>query len=835
MTSVKHNGKKSKFNRLFTPLLHLKRSRPPKDRSGTEDAKYMRMYECFREILSINDDSLQLIADIDDRLLGQMPFNLEPLFQQVRKAVMESFLMINNLNEIADGRYLRLHEALARIQLELEAEIGEPRPAIPAGYVVPLSSLRSTDAWFAGSKMANLGEIHSLGLHVPEGFVITTEAFRAFMSGNRLWEKAGWLECLLEIFSPTLLDRACREMQQAILAGQLPQQIENEIFRSFDELAGGQGLLVAMRSSAVGEDTSSSFAGKYYTELKVNRDLLRDSYRTVVSSMYNVDALIYRFERGLNDGQTQMAVGCIRMVDPQCSGIMFSREFHDLPADRVVISTRSGLNVGITAGTQSAEEITVDADTDLETVSAFLSGSQLRRLWEIARRLESHFGGPQDIEWAIDRQERIVIFQCRPMVLLRLPPVEAPRQDIQDPPILTGGMTACPGAGSGSAYFVRSEADLQRFPSGGVIVARHSSPSFSQVMTQCAAIIAEIGSPIGHMAILAREFGVPTIVGLKGAMEALTPGQVVSVDAGRLHVYNGAVLEAMGEGRNRFPLVDSPIVQRLRRVARLVTPLNLIDPSAPEFRPSGCRSLHDITRFVHEKLYDVMFHIGDRARSTHGSSLKLQARLPLEIRIFDVGGGLARGTKRSAEVQPDEICSVPMLAFLKGMLDSRIKWDEPRPVSARGFMSVMGENIAGPPAMSRGVGGTSFAVISDRYMNFSTKAGYHFSTLDVYCGQSQNKNYIHFKFHGGGATLNRRLRRITFLVEVLNGLEFRTQTQADFLVGRLDKYEHDYIRSKLVELGRLTMCVRQLDMLMDSDAKALALARAFLSGELQQF
>lgn len=85
-----------------------------------------------------------------------------------------------------------------------------------------------------------------------------------------------------------------------------------------------------------------------------------------------------------------------------------------------------------------------------------------------------------------------------------------------------------------------------------------------------------------------------------------------------------------------------------------------------------------------------------------------------------------------------------MQAFLEGLLDPRIVWDQPRPVSALGFMSVMGENIAGPPALSRGVGGASFAVISDRYMNLSTKAGYHLSTLDVYCGQSQNKNCIRF-------------------------------------------------------------------------------------------
>jgi pyruvate,water dikinase len=230
-----------------------------------------------------------------------------------------------------------------------------------------------------------------------------------------------------------------------------------------------------------------------------------------------------------------------------------------------------------------------------------------------------------------------------------------------------------------------------------------------------------------------------------------------------------------------------------------------------------------------------MFHIGDRARQTHGTSFRLDVRLPLEVRVFDVGGGVTKGAGASGSLGIPDITSVPLLAFMEGLLDPRIRWDEPRPVSARGFMSVMGENIAGPPAVVRGVGGASFAVVSDRYMNFSTKAGYHFSTLDVYCGQSQNKNYVHFKFHGGGAAMNRRMRRIGFLQEVLAGLDFKIKTRGDFLVAQLDKYERDYIRSRLVDLGRLTMCVRQLDMLMDSDAKASALAQAFLKGELDRF
>ena len=143
--------------------------------------------------------------------------------------------------------------------------------------------------------------------------------------------------------------------------------------------------------------------------------------------------------------------------------------------------------------------------------------------------------------------------------------------------------------------------------------------------------------------------------------------------------------------------------------------------------------------------------------------------------------------------------------------------------------------MAGPPAYSSEIGRVSYAIISDRYMNFSTKAGYHFSTVDTYCGQSVNKNYIHFRFLGGAADEERRRRRIWFLSSVIEALDFKAQIRGDTLVARLDKYSSEDIQSRLVSLGRLTLCARQLDMLMDSNTSPDLFARAFLAGEWQKF
>jgi pyruvate,water dikinase len=322
---------------------------------------------------------------------------------------------------------------------------------------------------------------------------------------------------------------------------------------------------------------------------------------------------------------------------------------------------------------------------------------------------------------------------------------------------------------------------------------------------------------------------------MEGATTALAAGRVVTVDATSCRVFDHAVGSSLGRTLRPGLGATSPLVQRLQRVAQLVTPLSLVDPADPMFTPDGCRSLHDVTRYVHERVFETMFHYGDRVAGSHRDALKLRARLPIDVLVFDVGGGVSDGSGRSGSLDPREIVSVPMNAFLAGLLDDRIRWDQPRPVSMRGFFSVLGETMAAPPAEAQELGRASYAVISDSYMNFSTKAGYHFSTVDTFCERSRNKNYIHFRFAGGAADQTRRARRVRFVSAVLGDLDFRVSARADLLGARLDKCDRETIRARLTDLGRLTLCVRQMDMLMDSDEAPERFARAFLAGEWHRF
>ncbi|MGE5346137.1 MAG: PEP/pyruvate-binding domain-containing protein, partial [Acidithiobacillales bacterium] len=607
------------------------------------------------------------------------------------------------------------------------------------------------------------------------------------------------------------------------------------IHRAFEETF-RPGSLVAVRSSAVGEDSpGASHAGLYVTELGVDAERLLDAWRRVLASAYSPPAVSYRYERGLPPRTALMAVGCIGMVRARSSGILHSRPPEDPASDTVVIGATRGVANRLAAGEESAELVVAAPGHENQARSGLLSAAEIAALVAAGRRLEEHFGGPQDVEWALETGRGLVILQTRPLVTLA-PEAPRPRPDDDSRPVLlSGGLTANPGLGSGPVVLVRSDDDLATFPDGGVLVARHSSPAYSRVMGRCAAIVTDVGSPVGHMASLAREFDVPAIVGAGNATDLLEPGSAVTVDAGLRKVFPGAALPGTIPARARRPVAGTPAAAGLREIGALVTPLRLTDSASPEFAPENCRSLHDVTRFVHEKAYEVMFHYGDVAMEGREASRRLDAPLPIAVRVFDVGGGVAADAAGAESVTPGEITSVPLSAFLAGMLEEGIRWNAPRPVSMSGFLSVLGESISGPPAEARQIGRLSYAIVSDRYMNFSTKAGYHFSTVDTYCGRSQNKNYVHFRFAGGAADPERRERRVRFLKTVLTALEFKVQTRGDLLTARLDKYPEETIRARLVDLGHLTLCARQLDMLMGTDASPDVFARAFLAGEWEKF
>jgi pyruvate,water dikinase len=250
----------------------------------------------------------------------------------------------------------------------------------------------------------------------------------------------------------------------------------------------------------------------------------------------------------------------------------------------------------------------------------------------------------------------------------------------------------------------------------------------------------------------------------------------------------------------------------LKRVLRHITPLNLLDPRGENFRPEGCRTFHDITRFAHEKAMEELFQLSAGRLDEEGAR-RLVSNIPLELYIIDLGGGLSPEAADLVKVRPEHLVSRPMQAYWRGV--SAVGWQGPKPVDLAGFMSVVMSTATDTNIQER-LHEKNFAIITNDYMNLSNRLGFHFATIEAFMG-APGESYVSFTFYGGGAELPRRMRRVRFLTRVLQDLDFRVEPKEDSITARVDGYDADALEEKLEVLGRLMMVSKQLDMVMLSE------------------
>ncbi len=395
--------------------------------------------------------------------------------------------------------------------------------------------------------------------------------------------------------------------------------------------------------------------------------------------------------------------------------------------------------------------------------------------------------------------------------------------------LLRGGSSASDGMAAGTAFVIQSEETLHRIPEGSIVVARQTSPQLVAVMGRIQAIITDVGTITGHMASVAREFRIPTLVGTGSATETIPDGEVITVDATNGVVYRGTVESLLKKKRPRNPMKGSPIYKTVQTALKRIAPLSLSDPKDPNFKPEGCQTLHDIIRFSHEVAVREMFRISDDLRPAKSAAIPLRVHLPMRILVIDLGRGLsvAEGAR---EATLDDVTSIPFKALLRGMTRKDVSWTQHSGMDVRGFGSIVAESLLRDPFLEGPMGGPSYAVVASRYLNFSARLGYHFVTVDTFCGPQVNDNYIIFYFKGGAADIARRQRRAQLITMVLRWVGFSTEQKGDMVRGVIKKYQSSVLEEKLDIVGRLLGSVNLLDMALHDDRRVEWYADRFLEG-----
>jgi len=826
----------SLFDRLISLFCSTPRLTP-----AELQAAFRGHYKEFRALLTANNNALELMAEMEQALGAGQPFGMAFVRGNCTALSVNIYKMIHHLTRLADGRYAELDQPFRAITKQLEQIIASRPVNVEGAAILAMNEVDASMVDQVGEKMANLGEVRNrVGLRTPDGFVITAAAARQFIEANDLQVEINRRLKGLDIDNLEELYTVSAGIQSLISNAPLPAELEEAILSRHRQLDTDPKteLLVALRSSALGEDSSNvSFAGQYRTQLNVSREFVTQAYKEIVAGKYKSQAIVYRQQRGFRHQDVHMCVGCLRMVDAALGGVMYSRAPDDPRSPFVIIQAASGLANAVVDGSAASEQLRVSRTAPHPIVhrevaagqNETLTESQAAELAAIAVRLEEHFGTPQDIEWSIDRAGQLYILQSRPLghaIPGEGPEPLAPSATANDlpAPILAGGACASQGVGYGPVFTVRSSLDLLRFPKGAVLVIETPYPDWASLLNRAVAVVSETGQMAAHLATVAREFGIPAIFGMHQALATLENNSLVTVDATAGKVYAGRVepLLALAAPKPNL-MAGSPVYKILTEALAHITPLNLTDPASPFFRPEACQTLHDLTRFCHEKAVVEMFTFGERYGFDDKAAKQLVVEnSPAQWWVIDLDDGFTPDfDPESRYVHLGHITSVPMQAIWQGMM--AFPWAGPPPVNLGGLGSIIFQSTRNPsldPAVRSAMSAKNYFLISKNFCNLSVRLGYHFALVEANLGEFLTENYVSFQFKGGAADETRRLLRIRLISEILSAFGFRVEQKVDAMTARIEKKPGPYLLERLRVLGYLLIHTRQIDMVMADEGMA---------------
>ncbi|MBI5226234.1 phosphoenolpyruvate synthase [Candidatus Micrarchaeota archaeon] len=441
----------------------------------------------------------------------------------------------------------------------------------------------------AGGKGANLGEMTQANFPVPPGFIVSAQAYHAFMQSTRLDALVAAKTQGLDTEDSDRLQQVSDDIRKAMMEQQVPNDIRAEIVRAYNKLCGvtmipreQDEVLVAVRSSATAEDMAeASFAGQNETYLNIQgADDVVQAVKKCWASLFGARSIYYRQDKGFDHTEVGLSAVVQKMVQSDKSGVMFTLEPMTNDKGKIVVEGGFGLGEAIVSGAISPDHYVVDKNSnkiiekkvfkqtmmivrvgkitreeevpeEMQEIQK-MSDEEITTIASLGRRIEDHYGRPQDIEWAIEGKDAFIV-QSRPVTTYKEPGAESQSNnnnsqtevgggmDASQATVLLKGLGAAPGIATGPVKILRSSKEIDKIQKGDVLVAKMTSPDYVPAMKKAVAIITDEGGMTCHAAIVSRELGVPCIVGSSNGTQILKDGQIVTVDAKRGILYDGKV------------------------------------------------------------------------------------------------------------------------------------------------------------------------------------------------------------------------------------------------------------------------------------------------------
>lgn len=478
---------------------------------------------------------------------------------------------------------------------------------MPSRFVEDIADLRMSDAEEAGGKGANMGEMVSAGLPVPPGFVLLRDCYLASTKAGGVADElnAQHREAMKHVGDTDKLTEMCQQMQALVMKAGIAEDVREAVLAAYRRL--GPDTVVAVRSSATGEDgADASFAGMNatFTNISGEQELL-DAVQRCWASLFGPRVVAYRASRGFS-ADPAMAVVVQEMIASERAGVAFTADPTTDAEDRVVVEGAYGQGEVVVSGSVEPDTYVVAKETgeilsrrigyksfkiirgadgsdqtvelpEADRQAQVLSDDEVRTIAEIAMRSERHSGCPQDTEWAI-ADGKTWIVQTRPITTLHRAGKPAPETH----EVVAQGLPAVPGEASGVVRVLTDVADGARLQDGEVLVAQMTNPDWLPTMRRAVALVTDTGGMTCHAAIVARELGVPCIVGARTATTDLRDGMVVTVDGTHGRVLAGRTTGGAQSEPVAAPAAVAGAVTAISEVTATKIYVNLAMPDSAE-------------------------------------------------------------------------------------------------------------------------------------------------------------------------------------------------------------------------------------------------------------
>ncbi|MBT7237287.1 phosphoenolpyruvate synthase [Candidatus Woesearchaeota archaeon] len=455
--------------------------------------------------------------------------------------------------------------------------------------IIWFKDISKEDVGKVGGKGANLGEMFNAQFPIPNGFVVTAQAYKLFLEQTGIQSHIGEILRNTDVENNDQLQSASKKIQDLILKTEMSAEIVSDIKKAYENMnvsldlanvskqaldfiqTGRDNPFVAVRSSATAEDLPEfSFAGQQATYLNVKKsDHVSQAVHQCWASLYTARAIYYREKNNFDHNKVFIAVVVQRMVDSEKAGVMFSINPATNNEDEIIIEAGFGFGDSVVSGAISPDNYVVDKHTfeiKNKTINnkefmfyrdpntgrtnkrilshekanmQVLNESEIIQIAKLAKKSEDYYNNPQDMEFAI-AGNKVFMVQTR-AITTQAKVSEAVSKKVEeiDGKEILNGISASPGVGKGKVKIINNADELSKITEGDVLVAKMTNPDYVSAMQKASAIVTDEGGATCHAAIVSREMGIPSVVGTQKATEVLKEGQEITVDGTNGKIYSG--------------------------------------------------------------------------------------------------------------------------------------------------------------------------------------------------------------------------------------------------------------------------------------------------------